>query len=93
MTRDVFWYIDLSATLGALLVLLVAYRRLGRFRKGRTAEISHQYIFHATSISAFAAVYAGFVVLFDLGSSWLVGPTACGVLLVDMIHTETNRHR
>lgn len=94
MTGDVIWTLDLTATLGTLFVLLVSYRRLGRFRKNPSATgMSYRYVLHAVSISAFAMVYAGVVALFNLGSSWLVGPTACAVILVDMIHIETNRQR
>ena len=94
MTRDVIWMLDLTATLGTLFALLVAYRRLGRFRRTPSATgMSYHYVLHAVSVSVFAMVYAGVIALFNLGSSWLVGPTACAVILVDMIHIETNRHR
>lgn len=94
MTRDVIWTLDLVATLGTLLTLLVLYRRLGRFRRSCNSQgMTYLYVLHAVSTCTFAMTYATVVVLFDLGSSWLVGPTACAVILVDMIYIETNRRR
>lgn len=94
MTRDVFWFVDLAATLIALLALVCAYFRLGKIKRAsKSIGMSDQYLESAVGIAVMTTLYAAVIVLFNLGSSWLVGPTASGVLLVDMIHTQTNQQK
>lgn len=94
MTGDVNWWLDLIATMGTLLALVVAYFHLGRVKSQCTSiGMSERYMSDAVMISVLSMLYAFIIAIYDLGNSWLVGPTASAVILVDMIHTQTNHNR
>ena len=94
MTSDVNWWLDLIATMGTLLALLVGYFHLGRVKSQCDYPgVSERYMMDAVMISVYSTLYAVFIAVYDLGNSWLVGPTASAVILVDMIHTQINHNR
>lgn len=94
MTGDVIWWLDLTATVGTLLALVVAYFHLDRVKlQCSSVGVSERYMLDAVSISVCSTLYAVLITLLNLGSSWLVGPTAAAVILVDMIHTQVNHNR